>query len=114
MNDTWHAAWVAALDDLEGTLADTERLLRGEADAEDVQDAGAGGATEWTPPTMPCPLPQDLVHRAESLLARQRVLAAQTASTLGGLRQQAGLVQRMESRSGMRPSHRPVYVDLTA
>lgn len=110
MNDAWHSAWVAALDDLEGTLADTERLLRGDVEPEAAPEATAG----WTPPVMPCPLPADLVQRAESLLARQRVLVAEAASAVGGLRQQAGLVQRMESRSGMRPSHRPVYVDLTA
>lgn len=114
MNDAWHAAWVAALDDLEGTLADTERLLRGDVPEEPAAPPGAPGATGWTPPALPCPLPADLVHRAENLLARQRLLMAEAATAVGSMKQQAGLVKRMESRAGLASGPRPVYVDLTA
>jgi hypothetical protein len=104
----WHAAWVAALDELEGTLVDTERLLGGEVHDADLERVG------WTPPDLPVPLPGDLVARATLLAARQRVLVTEATAAVAGSRRQADLLGRMRELAGAAVPQRPVYVDVTA
>jgi hypothetical protein len=103
---TWRDAWVSALDELELTLEQTERLLAG-----DLPEEAAG--TAWTPPAIEGPLPADMLERARALLGRQRLLVARTQRAITGNRQQRGLVDRM-AKAGGRATPRPAYVDLTA
>ena len=106
MSGAWRDAWVEALDDLELTLEQTERLLAGDLPENDV-------VAPWVPPLIEAPLPADMLERAQALLGRQRQLMERTASAMTGARQQLGLVDRM-AQAGGRPAARPVYVDLSA
>ncbi|MGZ4437610.1 MAG: hypothetical protein ACXVW6_08215 [Nocardioidaceae bacterium] len=106
MSDAWRDAWSVALDELELTLEQTERLLAGELPAEEA-------VTTWVPPLLQAPLPDDLLDRAQALLGRQRVLIERTGSSMTDARRQIGLVDRMAAAGG-RPAARPVYVDLSA
>lgn len=107
MNDAWHAAWVAALDELELTLEDTERLLRSNQPSEVA-------VVRWTPPTLPGPMPQQLLPRAEELVARQRDVMAAALKAMTAAKQQLDLVDRVAGLRGARRPDRPVYVDLSA
>ena len=100
----WASAWAAALDELELSLDETERLLRGEA---------AGGTTlaPWAPPALHGPMPVDLRTRALALHHRQHQLMQTTADAASALRRQAELTSRM-STAHRDPS--PVYLDITA
>jgi hypothetical protein len=101
----WAAAWAAALDDLELSLDETERLLRGEAPL--------SGTTvpPWTPPDLHGPMPVDLRTRALALHHRQQGLIRATADAALAMRRQRELTARMvTARSG--PS--PLYLDITA
>lgn len=107
MDDAWRAAWVAALDELELTLEDTERLLRG-------HHPGEAEVPRWTPPTIPSPMPADLLPRVEELVARQRDVVAATLQAMAGAKQQLDLVDRVARLHAARHADRPVYVDLSA
>ncbi len=102
----WRGAWVEALDELELTLDAAERLLA--AGHEEAK------VPAWTPPTIPGPLPTELVDRAGALLERQRTVIAATAAALTGTRRQLELHDKLSGLSGARQAARPVYVDLTA
>ena len=101
----WRDAWVSALDELELTLEQTERLLAGDESAE--------VAARWTPPLIEAPLPADILERAQTLLARQRQMIERTAVRMTGQRKTMDLVGRMAQAGGRAPA-RPVYVDLSA
>lgn len=107
MDDAWRSAWVAALDELELTLEDTERLLQG-------RHAGEAATPLWTPPTVAAPMPSDLLPRAEELIGRQRDVIAATLKAMAGAKQQLDLVDKVAGLHGARHPDRPVYVDLTA
>lgn len=107
MNEDWHAAWVAALDELELTLEDTERLLKGNR-------PGEREIPLWTPPTLPAPIPDELLPRAEELVGRQRHAIAATLEAMAGAKQQLDLVDKVVGLRGARHADRPVYVDLSA
>jgi len=102
--DPWRDAWASALDDLELSLAQGERLLAGEQ---------IDSPTPWTPPVIEAPLPPDMLERAQALLGRQRQLIDRTAAAMSGHRQRIDLVGKLSSSSN-RVTGRPVYVDLTA
>src|SRR5512139_770928 len=101
----WASAWAAALDALELSLDETERLLRGQA-----PDGGTTLAP-WAPPALDGPMPVDLRTRALALHHRQQQLMRVTADAAIALRRQAELTSRM-STAHRDPS--PVYLDITA
>jgi hypothetical protein len=107
MSHDWHEAWGAALDELELTLAQTERLLDGGlVDGRDIP--------AWSPPQLPGPIPAQYVVRARTLLGRQQALISETVAATVGIRQKIELLDKLTgSRRGAR-EERPVYVDLTA
>jgi hypothetical protein len=107
MSDDWHEAWAAALDVLELTLTQTERILDG--GLLDGQEIPA-----WSPPQLPGPIPAQYVVRARTLLGRQQALISETVAATVGVRQKIELLDKLTgSRRGARDEH-PVYVDLTA
>jgi hypothetical protein len=101
---TWASAWAAALDELELSLDDTERLLRGE-------DPAGTTIAHWAPPALEGPMPVDLRTRALALHNRQQQVLRATAEAASALRRQAALTSRM-STGPTDPS--PVYLDITA
>lgn len=103
----WAAEWAAALDELELTLEQTERLLAGEVPE---QDTGTTVAP-WAPPALEGPMPVDLRTRALSLHHRQQQLIRATADAAVAVRRQARLASRM---STARPEPSPVYLDVNA
>ncbi len=107
MNDAWHAAWVAALDELELTVEDTERLLRSGPSAQVVIPL-------WTPPRIAAPIPDELLPRAHELIGRQREVIAATLEAMVGAKQQLDLVDKVAGLRGARQADRSAYVDLTA
>jgi hypothetical protein len=104
----WASAWAAALDELELTLDETERLFRGEAG--EASDAGTAVAT-WAPPALEGPIPVDLRTRALALHHRQQQVLRAAAEAAAGLRRQAALTSRMSTATH---EPRPVYLDITA
>lgn len=101
----WTTAWSAALDDLELTLEQTERLL-GNQPAEPV--------VPWAPPELGAPLPAEMLERAQLLLARQQQLITQTTTAMSGNRQSNALLSRVaDVAGGRRPAH-AVYLDVRA
>ncbi|NRD26620.1 hypothetical protein [Frigoribacterium sp. VKM Ac-2836] len=105
--DRTHAAWRAALDELEALVAEADASLpAGEADT-------ATPPTEprrWTPPTGLGPLPQDLATRASSLAERQRGVIGRLEAARAAVLQHLGAVRTVEASH--EPS-RPVYLDAT-
>jgi hypothetical protein len=99
----WISAWVAALDELELSLDESEALLRGEAPGT--------AAAPWAPPTLEGPMPVDLRTRALALHHRQQQLMRATAEAAVALRRQAALTSRMSTARG-EPS--PIYLDINA
>lgn len=104
----WSTAWTAALDDLELTLEQTEQLLRGDHAALPTI------AEPWSPPQLAAPLPAELLERAQSLLARQHLLMAQTATAMCGARQNLALVGKVADAAGVRRPAQAVYLDVRA
>jgi hypothetical protein len=104
----WHAAWSEALDALELSLEETERLLRG-----DVPDPGtpAPAVEPWTPPVLEGPMPVDLRTRALELHHRQQRVIRAAAEAAASLRKQAALTSKL---SAGRSDATPVYLDVTA
>jgi hypothetical protein len=106
VTDTWRDAWRGALDELELTLEQTERLLAGE-----VPDGPIEG---WTPPMLEGAIPAEYAVRARLLLGRQQALISETLAATVGVRQKIELLDKLTgSRRGAR-DEQPVYVDLTA
>ncbi len=104
----WRSAWESALDDLELTLEQTQRLLAGGDPAEVTATAA------WSPPELPAPLPPELVHRARSLLARQQELIGLTAAAMAGTRQSIVQLGRVSTFAGAARGERSVYLDIRA
>ena len=104
----WRSAWESALDDLELTLEETQRLLSG------GDPAAVTASPAWSPPELPSPLPPELVHRARSLLARQQELIGLTAAAMAGTRQSIVQLGRVSGFAGSRRSEPAVYLDIRA
>jgi hypothetical protein len=102
--DSWAAAWAAALDDLELSLDQTERLLLGE-------NRDGTTAAPWAPPVLEGPMPVDLRTRALELHHRQEEIIRATADAAIAARRQLAVVGKMASG---RPDATPVYLDVTA
>jgi hypothetical protein len=110
MDDTapagWGTAWSAALDDLELTLEETERLLSG--------DPGLSTPAPWTPPELGGPLPEELLTRAQTLLQRQQQVIARTTETMTGARKNKALLGKVADVAGVRRPAQAVYLDVRA
>jgi hypothetical protein len=104
----WHAAWVAALDELELDVCRAEELLSGDhALRESAVDAALRSGLNWAPRTDLPPIPADLVGRAQGMLARQLATAAELAKATTATRRQMVVAGRMSSAENQRPA----YVD---
>jgi hypothetical protein len=107
VHPTWDAAWAAALDDLELTLEQTERLLGGEP--QEALDAAA-----WVPPELSGSLPVELAARAHVLVARQRELMGRTAAAISATRRGVADLDKVNVFAGAERAALPVYLDLRA
>ena len=103
MNEDWHEAWSAALDELELDVAEVEAML---ADAR--RNADHPPADLWRPPTELGALPLELKPRADEILTRQIEAAREIARRLTANRQQFAVTTRIETGEAVK---RPVYVD---
>ncbi|HEX6515079.1 MAG TPA: hypothetical protein VF049_05875 [Nocardioidaceae bacterium] len=113
--DGWHDAWVAALDELELTLEQTERLLaEGYVDPPAAVDQQAETVPQpWQPPRLEGPMPGDLRTRALALFHRQQQLIEQATTARTSVHRQLSLLGRVAAgRRGTRDEH-PVYLDVT-
>jgi hypothetical protein len=100
----WYEAWTAALDELELDVEAVEALLDGEHATRDNPRTDP-----WRPPTGLGPLPLELRPRADAILARQLAATEAVARGLVVNRQQAALLDRMQT--ARRPAPRPAYID---
>jgi hypothetical protein len=107
----WTTAWSAALDDLELTLTQTERLMG--TDAEDAA-AAAAEVGPWAPPALAAPLPPELLERARQLLARQQQLITTTTVAMSGNRRSSAFLGRVSDVSGSGRQGHAVYLDVRA
>jgi hypothetical protein len=114
----WDVAWEAALDELELSLEESERLLRATP-----QDAAAGelvvrqdgtSVSVWTPPSLATPLPAQMLERAEGLLARQAELIGQTMAAMSRTRLDIEMVSRVSGAPRSGRSVGAVYLDVRA
>lgn len=102
-----HAAWRAALDELEALVAEADASLPvGDADPATPPTT----PRRWTPPVGLGPLPQDLATRASSLAERQRGVIGRLETARAAVLQHLGAVRTVEASH--EPS-RPVYLDAT-
>ncbi|VXB87452.1 hypothetical protein [Frigoribacterium sp. 9N] len=102
-----HAAWRAALDELEALVAEADASLpTGDGDPTALPTP----ARRWTPPTGLGPLPQELATRASSLAERQRDVLGRLEAARVAVLQHLGAVRTVEASH--EPS-RPVYLDAT-
>lgn len=99
----WDRAWVAALDELELSVADAEQLLVGE-----LPPATAVQSGRWVAPTDLGPLPETLQDRAIALNQRQLEVAGRIALALAATRKEHDLVHRLSRFTGAKS---PIYVD---
>lgn len=99
----WHAAWTAALDDLELDVAHAEALLRAGHVSEPLPTA-----EPWSPPPGFGPLPVDLRARAAAILDRQLRAAEELTREMSSNRRQSALTARLD---GPTSRERPVFVD---
>jgi hypothetical protein len=104
-----HAAWRAALDELEALVAEADASLPA-GDADTVTATASTPARRWTPPSGLGPLPQDLATRASSLAERQRGVIGRLEAARAAVLQHLGAVRTVEASH--EPS-RPVYLDAT-
>lgn len=101
------SSWTEALDRLEAHADHAEQMLQG-------VPAGATGATvePWLPPVDLGPLPNELVPRARTLLARQQQLMAAIPGVMADNRRQQLVADRVGRATTAPPT--PVYLDVTA
>jgi hypothetical protein len=108
VDPTWTSVWEAALDELELTLEQTERLLGG-GDPQQAMEAAA-----WTPPQLDGPLPDGMLGRAQSLLSRQRELIGLTVTAMSDTQQNITLLGKVNAFAGSARTEPAVYLDLRA
>ena len=104
--DRTHAAWLAALDELEAVAGRDPQLSVDGAGA----GAGAGASAVWTPPAGLGPLPAELADRAAAVAGAQRGALARLDDARKAVLAHLGAVRSVES------SHEPerqVYLDAT-
>jgi hypothetical protein len=98
--DRTHAAWLAALDELEAVAG---------RDPQAAAD-GAGVSGAWTPPAGLGPLPPELAGRASAVASVQRGALARLDAARKAVLAHLGAVRSVESS---REPERPVYLDAT-
>ena len=107
LEQDWTRAWTDALSALEIDVAACERLLHAVHAGTELPDAD-GTLGSWVPPTDIGPLPQTMVERAHTVLARQLEVAQALAQAASQSRRQLAFADRVQT--GRRPA-RPVFVD---
>ncbi len=114
----WDAAWTAALDELELSLEESERLLRSTPEdappAELVVRPDGSAVLGWAPPTLNTPMPPELLDRAQALLARQAELIGQTMAAMSSSRSHLDLLGRVSGSPRSGRSVGAVYLDVRA
>ena len=107
--DRTHAAWLAALDELEAVAGRDPQLT---ADGAGVSGAGAGLGAHgtWTPPAGLGPLPAELADRASAVAGVQRGALARLDAARKAVLAHLGAVRSVESSH---EPERPVYLDAT-
>jgi multidrug resistance efflux pump len=114
----WDVAWEAALDELELSLEESERLLRATpadaAAAELVVRQDGTSVSAWTPPSLATPLPAEMLDRAQTLLARQAELIGQTMAAMSRTRLDIEMVGRVSGTPRSGRSVGAVYLDVRA
>jgi hypothetical protein len=109
--DRTHAAWLAALDELEAVAGRDPQLT---ADGAGVAGAGAGAGAgmlgAWTPPAGLGPLPPELADRAAAVAGAQRGALARLDAARKAVLAHLGVVRSVESSH---EPERPVYLDAT-
>ena len=105
--DRTHAAWLAALDELEAVAGRDPQLT---ADGTGVSGAGLGALGTWTPPAGLGPLPVELVDRASAVAGVQRGALARLDAARKAVLAHLGAVRSVESSH---EPERPVYLDAT-
>lgn len=103
MTDRHHLHWETVLDRLELDLLQSERKLAN-PDAPDPEP--------WSAPTMPGPIPADLVDRARDILARQQEVRDKLAVAALSLRRHEDFAAKVDR--AVTPTGRPVYLDIEA
>jgi len=104
--DRTHAAWLAALDELEAVAGRDPQLSVDGAGA----GAGAGASAVWTPPAGLGPLPAELADRAAAVAGAQRGALARLDAARKAVLAHLGAVRSVESSH---EPERPVYLDAT-
>jgi hypothetical protein len=104
MRDEWYNAWVAALDELELDVVETEALLAGDQVLRDNPLADP-----WRPPPGLGPLPLELKPRVDAILDRQLAAGSAVASAMIHNRHQLSVVDKVQD--AQRPLHGPIYID---
>jgi hypothetical protein len=108
--DRTHAAWVAALEELEQLAAVT---VGGEGAGGAGAGAGAGVVSArplWQPPRDLGPLPADLAERAAAVVEVQRGALARLEAARAAVLRHLGVVRTVEASH---QPERPVYLDAT-
>jgi hypothetical protein len=108
MSAQWHAAWIAALDDLEKDVTAVEAVVRGDVHP----GAEPPEIAPWLPPAGLGPLPPELKARAEEVLARQQAATHDVALALGTNRRHAAFAAKVEAGDQGQP--RPTFIDHAA
>jgi hypothetical protein len=107
LEQDWTQAWTDALSVLEIDVEACERLLHAVHSGVELPEAdGTLGA--WVPPTAIGPLPETMVERARTVLARQLEAAQALAQAASRSREQLAFADKVQT--GRAPV-RPVYVD---
>ena len=113
--DRTHAAWVAALEELEQLAAEPVGVgVGGTGGAGGAAGAGAAGAVSarplWQPPRDLGPLPADLAERAAAVVEVQRGALARLEAAKAAVLRHLGVVRTVEASH---QPERPVYLDAT-
>ena len=106
MDESWRVAWADALDELELSVEQAERLL-----AHDSSTALPPPVQPWRPPAVTGPPPPEQLERARRLLERHLRVTRDLADAVTVTRQQLALTVRMGSNQ---PPDTPLYVDVSA
>ena len=112
--DRTHAAWLAALDELEAVAGRDPQAVAAGAGAGTI--GAASGASvgmphgTWTPPAGLGPLPAELADRAAAVAGAQRGALARLDAARRAVLAHLGAVRSVESSH---EPERPVYLDAT-
>lgn len=106
--DRWHAAWTAALNDVELQADHVEQVLTAVHRGTELPAALDVLARRWEPPADLGPMPPSFVARAQALLLRHSTLSEQIAQAVATTRRHEQAVDSLGARG---PSV-PAFVDV--